>query len=411
MKPVRTVLVGILSLGVMIPGCSCDVTASNSGCRDSSERLVEAAAQGDLDVVLSELASGTSPDVVDDSGNRALTCAGPAGRVEIVEELLKAGADPNVTSRDGDTATTDAIRFCRSEVLGLLLDADADPDIGSRGNSALTQAVDLGDVESVELLIAHNADMSKLGRQTLNELSDQESTSPCPSPTAQGRSESLLKVSEAGADPSTVLSLAAWWDLPKPLSDALKRGADPDEGELIADLGSFSCDSSIPIEDLQSKPSGSAAGSTTAVAVTTTIARPVAGVNRCAPIVGLMRLAFGDEAALAGGLVTATGSTEAGQATEPPTPLRSPPLIDLAWWGDVESVRLMLDNGANMYVEGERGLTPLHAAAAVGQVEVVQFLLDKGASRVSMPGIPKPSELARRGGHLELAETLNATGS
>ncbi len=47
--------------------------------------------------------------------------------------------------------------------------------------------------------------------------------------------------------------------------------------------------------------------------------------------------------------------------------------------GNVESVRALLDRGAEVNARGEAGRTPLHAAVARGDADLVNLLLDRGA--------------------------------
>lgn len=56
------------------------------------------------------------------------------------------------------------------------------------------------------------------------------------------------------------------------------------------------------------------------------------------------------------------------------------PLVAAAWGGDLEIVKFLVDKGANVKSSVSRPLaTPLHAASWRGNVEIVEFLIDKGA--------------------------------
>ena len=55
------------------------------------------------------------------------------------------------------------------------------------------------------------------------------------------------------------------------------------------------------------------------------------------------------------------------------------PLHVVAVWGDVNSARVLIEEGATIDVPGEHACTPLHEAALQGHVDVVKLLLSKGA--------------------------------
>ena len=89
---------------------------------------------------------------------------------------------------------------------------------------------------------------------------------------------------------------------------------------------------------------------------------------------------------------------------------RDTPLIEAAYNGHVEIVKLLIDHGADVNLKGEAWYGPLHAAAMGGHVEVVKLLLDNGAD-VNIFHQDKPLHFAAKNGHIEVAQILLAHGA
>jgi ankyrin repeat protein len=53
-----------------------------------------------------------------------------------------------------------------------------------------------------------------------------------------------------------------------------------------------------------------------------------------------------------------------------------------AKWGDVEAIRVLVSNGADLNKRGEDDNTPLHYAAMLGQLEAVKCLVELGAKNL-----------------------------
>lgn len=78
------------------------------------------------------------------------------------------------------------------------------------------------------------------------------------------------------------------------------------------------------------------------------------------------------------------------------------PLHVVAIWGDVESARILLDEGAIVDVPGEDGCTPLHEAAMQGHVEMVRLLLERGADKSVKSRFGDFDDIARRSDNPEV---------
>jgi len=85
-----------------------------------------------------------------------------------------------------------------------------------------------------------------------------------------------------------------------------------------------------------------------------------------------------------------------------------------AYMGDLAKAKSFIENGVSVNAEDGYGLTPLHAAAATGQKDVAEFLVNKGA-RVSADagteGPGTPLHYAIDGGSKEVAELLVNKGA
>lgn len=56
------------------------------------------------------------------------------------------------------------------------------------------------------------------------------------------------------------------------------------------------------------------------------------------------------------------------------------PLHTACRWGEIESVKVLVENGADVNALGEFGHTPLFSACGSGSFEMVEFLLKQGAN-------------------------------
>ncbi|MBL7644781.1 MAG: ankyrin repeat domain-containing protein [Candidatus Hydrogenedentes bacterium] len=81
--------------------------------------------------------------------------------------------------------------------------------------------------------------------------------------------------------------------------------------------------------------------------------------------------------------------------------------------GDVEQVRNLLDQGANVDHENEQGLTPLHWSALNGRSDLAEILIEHGAAinqREGYTGKLTPMAMALLMGYDDVVELMAARG-
>lgn len=81
--------------------------------------------------------------------------------------------------------------------------------------------------------------------------------------------------------------------------------------------------------------------------------------------------------------------------------------------GDIETVKTLVGNGADVNAENEQGLTPLHIIALNGRTDLAEVLLDSGATinqRESYTGKLTPMAMALLMGYDDLVEVMSERG-
>lgn len=75
-------------------------------------------------------------------------------------------------------------------------------------------------------------------------------------------------------------------------------------------------------------------------------------------------------------------------------------------WGDLSAAKALIDAGIDVNKAGDLGYTPLHVACMRGNVEMVKFLIDKGANLFALSEGDTPFATARLGGHDHVCDLL-----
>ena len=133
---------------------------------DGATALHWAAHQDDLETVQRLLAAGADARAANDYGATPVWLAATNGNAAIAAALLDAGADPNAALESGETVLMAAARTGTPAVLAALLDAGADIEAAqtSRGQTALMWAVAENRLEAARLLLERGADVHARSR-------------------------------------------------------------------------------------------------------------------------------------------------------------------------------------------------------------------------------------------------------
>jgi len=120
-----------------------------------------------------------------------------------------------------------------------------------------------------------------------------------------------------------------------------------------------------------------------------------------------------DEVVLRGDIESVRMLTEGGADVDARGVTGATPLDDAALKGHTEIARILLDHGAKVNARNDWGATPLHDAALGGNARVAELLIDRGAdvnARESESG-STPLYSAAAMGHAEMAQLLLEHGA
>jgi ankyrin repeat protein len=139
---------------------------------DGSTALLWAAHQGEPEIVSTLLAAGADANTANTFGATPIREAVANGNPEVIGLLLDAGADPDSALPEGQTNLMVIARTANVEAARLLLDAGADVNATeiSENQSALIWAADQAQGEMVTLLVAHGADVNARTDVHVNEV-------------------------------------------------------------------------------------------------------------------------------------------------------------------------------------------------------------------------------------------------
>lgn len=373
------------------------------------------------------LRGGANAKAVNRYGVNALFLACQNGNAYLVEQLLKSGADPNSAVAENETALMTAARAGALDAAKILLDHGAQIDARENwhGETALMFAAAENHPEMVRLLIEHGADLNarssvnKWERQTTSEPREKwlplGGLTPLLFAARQGCVECVRVLADNGADvnavdptgisPVLIAIINGHYDVAGLLLD---KGADP---KLADETGRTALYSAVDFHTMpqDNRPAPKVEDEKlTSMDLIRKLVEKGADVNaqlkKQQPY--RAKLDRGDDTMLGAGTTPILRAAKAGDVevikfllehgANPKLITRAGinPVMAAAGLGTkeedstgrrkteaeaVESIRLLLDAGADVNVADGRGQTALHGAAAKGYDQVVRFLVERGA--------------------------------
>ena len=294
-----------------------DVNASQA---DGATALQWAAYHRDADLVTLLLDAGADPSIANRNGSTPMWLAATQGDTETIRTLLKAGADANEALPLGRRPLMLAARSGVVEAVELLMAAGANPNASEieRGTTALMQAADQGHADVMTVLIEGGADVAATSLPIMRE----------------GRTAALGKAGDPRESVRRQV-LAILCDQETPDLDtlsALTRGGDG--GDSVTEAGQQSAFSARNVCGCEQNSIGICQNG-----------RPT--VDR------------GAEKEPDGGELTA--------------------MVYAARAGDIDSVQVLLDAGAEVNQLSRYGWSPLLAATQNRNYQMGRFLIENGA--------------------------------
>lgn len=339
----------------------------NAATQHGRSALMSAVMQDDLDCARLLLDAGAEVMGAEGSNFTPIGWASQQGYSAMMELLQARGASVNQTTKDGATPLSNAVMFGNYDTAKRLLADGADPNAKVMGGTSLLMfATVRDDKPMVQLLLDHGASPKEEGYQ-LSAVAQAQNKSEIAAMLKQaagtslhelakeGKTEELLAKLDAGAD------INALGDHEETLLIAALRGKQSELARLLIGRGA-----DIHIVDKVGHTALISAAMHGDVDETRLL------LERGADMTTVDR--FGKTALLFAAMGSKTEIVtlliDAGAKMGP---------IEAAVLGELETLRMMLNNGADVDTRNAAGMTPLMGAAAGGHDNILTALLIRGA--------------------------------
>jgi ankyrin repeat protein len=396
---------------------------------DGTTALHWAVRLDDLETADLLIRAGANVSAVNRAGATPMQLAALNGNAAMVEKLIKAGADSNVPlTQYGDTALMMASRTGKTDAINVLLDGGAKVNTRETwgGTTALMWAVSERHPAAAKMLIDHGADVNARSNfvPAANGRGFEGRTPVAPQPGqaaeefASGWLTPLMFAAREGDVESARLLVAAGADVNAPASDGKDAlGLAIFNGNY--ELAEFLIDNKARVNkadtqgftplfwavdrrNMETAPNFpwmvtadplplikkllEAGADPNALINNTPRARMRAGSPRIVFATALMRAAFSGDLALVK-LLLAKGADPAVVSKDNETVLEAAAALGFIQGYSkgrsaaerLDVIKLLVDLGADVNAADDYGITPLMAAANMGEVSIIQFLVDRGA--------------------------------
>ncbi len=339
--------------------------------RKATDRLVKAVAEDDIDNYDSFLKDGADINGTDRDGYTPLTVASRENHNVDTYRLLELGANINETDDWGYTPLTQAAKHNHFNVVRTLLEKGADPDLADKnGNTAKEIALRDGSLRVITLLNEAGASVT---------ANDADGTSPLIIPAREGYQEVLRYLLEQGASPN------ATRQGPTPLFLAAREGQE-DAVRILTEYGA-SLETRQDYYDNDFFRREVPGGGGTAALYDGGTALMIALTQRSANVVRALLVAGADVNAACNKVrYTGKKALEAWNAkmmTETELSKRYQltyratgwtPLMEAAESGNINLVKLLLDNGADKRRKTSEGTSAYDVATTNGFMQIAALL-------------------------------------
>jgi ankyrin repeat protein len=363
---------------------------------EGSAALIWAATRNDLEMVELLLRAGADVKAANEYGATALYAAAASPDAAMTEKLLAAGADPNAHLISGETALMEASRRGNLATVQALLKAGADPNVQevNGGQSAVMWAAAQRHGAVTKELVEHHADVSARSKTGFTALMFAGQ---------QGDADSAAALLAAGANPNdvakstglTALLVASAMGHPKVAALLLDKGANPDAvagdgfsslhyaahrrgAAAVAIVNALLAHHANPNIQLN-QPKRTAISPNGVMFQGATPVSFAAEVNNVEAVKALV--GAGADPLIPTELGTTPLMMAAGAATDTSRPRPAPERA-----AAVETVKFLVEHGADANGAGQFGWTALHSAAYQGLSDVVAYLASKGANLEAQDG-------------------------